>query len=75
MAQYDISNTSGIGRPCRVFDANNKEILDILWCDTETGEVERYVLNDGLFVINEFKEVETMHETFDAPLRIEWIKK
>jgi hypothetical protein len=36
---------------CRVFDANGVELKYVLWCDTETGEAERYVRDEGGFVI------------------------
>jgi len=42
MAVFTIENTSKIGRPVRVFDADGNEIPFCISCDTETGEVERY---------------------------------
>ena len=39
---YNVQNTSGIGKPCRIFDANGLEWDDIEECDTETGRMIQF---------------------------------
>lgn len=75
MAVYNVSNTSEIGKPCRVYDANNAEIHEVRWCDTESGWVSRFRINDdGTLVISQDgTELETIFEKRAAPLRVEFI--
>lgn len=50
--QYDFSRSmTGDGRkfegyPFRIFDANNLQWHRVVWCDTETGELEHVVLDE-----------------------------
>ena len=43
----NIENTSGAGKPVRVFDANGNEVAFLVSANTETGEVERYKLDSS----------------------------
>lgn len=50
--------------PAQVFDANGLEWRAVTWCDTETGEMERHLLDengkhqfDGNDFIKEFHKV------------------
>lgn len=60
-------------RPCRLYDADGREIMYAVWADTETGKAIQYARKDGQFVV-EGKEVvrETRHHP--APLRVEPMK-
>ena len=72
MPRYDFENTAKIGKPCRVFDANNDEILWVVFCDTETGEVERFEHDGQSFVVNEEGDgISRIAENKPIPLRIE----
>jgi len=68
-------NTSKIGKPCAVYDATGKEVLGCIACDTETGEVERFVLDENDEYIIDGDVARTIKETRPAPLRVEWLKK
>ncbi len=73
MTRYDIENTAKIGKPCRVFDAKNEEILWVVFCDTETGDVERLQHDGQSFVVNaEGDAINRVTENRPAPLRVEW---
>lgn len=62
-------------RPCKLFDATGKPVLDCIWADTETGEVVQYLRDDtGRFVINA-DGVARERRTVPAPLRVEGLKK
>lgn len=63
--------------PYRVFDANGTELKHVLYCDTETGEVEQFETEDGVVVVVKdksnpgdfrFNRVRLFHP---APLRLE----
>lgn len=60
-------------RPCRLFDAEGKEVMYAIWADTETGEVIQYVRRDDKFVI-ENNEVVKVKNVLPAPLRVEPLK-
>lgn len=57
-------------RPCRLFDAEGKEVLYAVWADTETGEVVQYVRDDDRFRIENNKVVKVKN-VLPAPLRVE----
>lgn len=59
--------------PCRLFDADGKEVMYAIWADTETGEVIQYVRRDDKFVI-ENNEVVKSKNVLPAALRVEPIK-
>lgn len=59
-------------KPCRLFDAEGREVLYAVWADTETGEVQQYVRKDDKFVI-ENNEVVKETRQHPAPLRVEQI--
>ena len=75
MAIYTVDNTSKIGRPCKVFDANGVELLRVIRCETETGEVEQFLTDPqtGEILIDAAKE-EAVRWTkcYPAPLRVEF---
>ena len=73
MPRYDIENTIKIGKPCQVFDANNDEILWVVSCDTETGEVERLEHDGQSFVTDEEGyDINRIIENRPAPLYTKW---
>ena len=50
--RYTTENTSRIGKPVRVFDANGNELKYCTAADTDTGEVERLQVDaNGEFVV------------------------
>lgn len=58
--------------PCRVFDANGEEMTHVLTCDTDTGEVERLQVTDGMLVASPVTlRLLRIREIRPAPLRIE----
>lgn len=57
-------------RPCRLFDADGREVLYAIRADTETGEAIQYVRKDDKFVI-ENNEVAKETRVHPAPLRVE----
>ena len=59
-------------QPCRLFDAEGREVLYAIWADTETGEAIQYVRRDDKFVI-EGNEVVKEKRQHPAPLRVEQI--
>ncbi len=61
-------------KPCRLFDAEGREVLYAIWADTDTGEAIQYVRKDGKFVI-ENNEVVKETKTHPAPLRVEQITR
>ena len=69
-----IENTSGIGRPIKIFDANGREVLFAITADTETGEVEKYKTGErGQLIRNEEKgEIEREKVLLAFPLRFEY---
>lgn len=70
MAIYTVENTSAIGKPCRVFDADGNELLKVTWCNTKTGEVERFKLIGDKLVTSKYNELELVRVFVPAPLRI-----
>jgi hypothetical protein len=71
-----IENTSGAGKPCRVFDAAGCEIAWVLYADTETGEVETYKQTKGRQLIEgEDGNLERETKICAAPLSVMWIEK
>lgn len=64
-----LGGTRGIQRS-RLFDANGLEWKGgITWCDTETGEIERIVLENGMKVVRDGELAREMIRTA-APLLI-----
>ena len=61
-------------KPCRLYDADGREVLYAIWADTDTGEAIQYVRRDGKFVI-ENDEVVKEKKTHPAPLRVEQITR
>jgi predicted carbohydrate-binding protein with CBM5 and CBM33 domain len=61
-------------QPCRLFDAEGREVLYAVWADTETGEAIQYVRKDDKFVI-ENNEVVKETRQHPAPLRVEQITR
>ena len=61
-------------RPCRLYDAEGREIMYALWADTETGETIQYARKDDRFVV-EGMEVVKEKKTHPAPLRVEQITR
>ena len=61
-------------KPCRLFDADGREVLYAIWADTDTGEAIQYVRRDGKFVI-ENDEVVKETRQHPAPLRVEQITR
>lgn len=59
-------------KPCRLYDAEGREVLYAVWADTETGEAIQYVRKDDRFVI-EGMEVVKETRRHPAPLRVEAI--
>jgi hypothetical protein len=59
-------------KPCRLYDADGREVLYAIWADTETGEAIQYVRRDDKFVI-ENNEVVKEKRQHPAPLRVEQI--
>ena len=77
MAIYTVDNTSKIGRPCKVFDANGVELRWVLRCDTETGEVEQHATDPetGKIQIDIAKgEIVQQTKFYPAPLRVEFTR-
>lgn len=67
-----LANTVDLGRSCRVFDANDIEILDSIECNTNTGRCIRRVRDsEGRFVIIH-GETKLDFEDRPLPFRIEW---
>jgi hypothetical protein len=67
---YNVGNTSAIGKRCKVFDANNVEIVRCVEVDTDTGlvvrqKIPREIQNDGIV---------TVQEKAKLPIRIEWVE-
>lgn len=60
--------------PCRLYDADGREVLYAVWADTETGEAIQYVRRDDKFVI-ENDEVVKEKRQHPAPLRVEQITR
>lgn len=54
--------------PCQVFDATGACLSPVRECDTETGEVLRYEVAAGRFVIGPDGRPETIREMYPAPL-------
>ena len=75
MAKYTLENTTDIGRPCRVFDANGVELDYCVSCDTETGEVTQIQWDPETrdFVFNEAGDGVLRKTTlYPKPLRVEF---
>jgi len=72
---YNVSNTSDVGKPCSVYDANDNEVHPCIEVDTETGRCELFTLDEGgNFVMNVRTDEIFRHiEYRPAPLRIEWV--
>jgi hypothetical protein len=52
----------------KIWDATGERISHVVWCDTETGEMERIIYSVGSIE-------ETITETRLAPLRVEFLKR
>ena len=70
-----LNNTVGIGKPCIVYDAENEEVLYIIFANTETGEIERRAHDGTGFILDENFDTEIIKETRQAPLRVEWLSE
>lgn len=70
MAIYNVDNTSAIGKPVRVFDANGMELHQCLEVDTITGRVLQFVVKDGSLVENAEGDLERQEEYYPAPLLV-----
>lgn len=53
----------------QTLDANGVVLSPILSCDTETGEIERYIVIDGKWQTDESGKVVPVKETHPAPLQ------
>lgn len=68
---YTIANTSAVGMPVLVFDAEDKQIDYVLECDTETGRVFRFKTIEGKLQLSpDRREAEKETVFFPAPLRV-----
>jgi len=57
---------------CRVFDATGTEHEGVIWLDTESGELERYVLDEGEIVVIPVVDVpKTERLCLPVPFRFE----
>lgn len=57
------------GRAGRLYDAAGNPVQWVVWCDTDTGELERYDRRDGRFQIDPAtKRLLAVRETRPAPL-------
>lgn len=70
MAIYNVDNTSAIGKPVRVFDANGMELHYCLEVDTTTGRVLQFVTQDGSLVENDEGDLKRQEEYYPAPLLV-----
>ncbi len=69
-----IANTLEIGKRCKIFDADDDEVLDVVEANTETGSVLRHKREGGLVVAMKGTcRTVKIRETRPAPLRVEWI--
>lgn len=67
-----LANTVELGRSCRIFDANDVEILDCIECNTNTGRcIQRVRDSEGRFVIVH-GETKLTFEDRPLPFRVEW---
>lgn len=63
-------------RPCRICDAHGVEISRVVTCDTQTGEVGRFALNDNGTPYVEYSDdgqplrVKFVIDRFDPPLTL-----
>ena len=67
---YTVENTAAIGRPCEVRDSDGQPIPYVVWCDTETGDVESYARDTNGWVITREGLVSRVKSTHPAPLQI-----
>jgi len=59
------------GSHCHTFDAFGQRVMFVLWCDTETGELERYYTDAHMqFERDENGLMRKIRETRAAPLRV-----
>ena len=77
MTIYTIENTAGIGKPCKMFDANGVELLYVIEADTETGHIKRRIKDRrGNFILAPSGEESlVVLEAHPPPLRVEWINQ
>ncbi len=76
MTVFDVSNTSEIGRPANVFDANGLEWPFVINCDTESGRIEKFVADEyGIIQIAPNGE-EAIRETIivASPLHVHFVE-
>lgn len=55
--------------PAALFDANGAEIQEVISCDTETGWVEKYLMDGDEPVVSD-GEIATVREKHAAPLQL-----
>lgn len=66
MTRFTVANTTLMGHPCRVYDADGNEIQYPLVCDTETGHVVQYIFDAN-------NNPSRVFNVYPAPLRVEYI--
>lgn len=69
-----VENTLKIGKPCMVYDANGERVHWPISCDTETGEVERYIPTLGSIFADK-NGPKTIRESRPAPLQVIWLEE
>ncbi len=63
-------------RAAKVFDANGKQYHRVLWCNTNTGEMEYYETdNKGVRYEDAIRNPIKICEVVPAPIRIEWAEE
>ena len=67
---YTMDNTVRIGKPIRVFDANDSEIMYPVWCDTKTGEVQELRTDENGGYVIEDNAVVVDTKTYPSPLYV-----
>ena len=68
----NVDNTSRIGKPVRIFDADGQEVKRVVECDTTTGHVVRFMTAAGQLVRTpDGNDIQRLTENRPAPLRVE----
>lgn len=67
-----VDNTSRIGKPVRIFDADGQEVKQVVECDTTTGHVVRFRTEGGKIAgPPNGTAIQRVTENRPAPLRVE----
>ncbi|HWL09547.1 MAG TPA: hypothetical protein VNQ76_14150 [Planctomicrobium sp.] len=65
-----VENTSAIGQPVQILDANGQEVKKCLECHTESGWVRRFALHEDGRIRTENRAPVVIGEYVPTPLQV-----